>query len=79
MWTKQVCCDKGHDIKGLKLLNAFKLSHGVNSQTLNVTFVMPSWLSLSVKLHDFHLIATAGYLVKVKFDKLKLKALKLCL
>lgn len=41
MWTKQVCCDKGHDIKGLKLLSVFKLSLGVNSQTLNVTFVMP--------------------------------------
>lgn len=45
MWTKQVCCDKGHDIKGLKLLNVFKLSLGVNSQTPNVTFVMPTFVT----------------------------------
>lgn len=76
MWTKQVCCDKGHNIKGLKFLKVFKLSLGVNSQTLNVTFVVPTcWLS--------HLITTAGYLVrrlvKVNLDKVKLNAPKVCL
>lgn len=39
--------------------------------------------SLPVQLHDFHLIATAGYwvrrLVKVKLNKVKLKAPKVCL